>query len=99
MEKKERELSPIQEIVNYFFELKDWANKEKEWYKENNINYSRYVRSAKQLLRLCDDDVSMAKEKLKTISVWADSRNLNWNIGTSIKRWIGIDLLKEKKYD
>jgi hypothetical protein len=46
--------TPAQEVVNYYFELKGWANKGKEFYGKHNIVYGRFTKPAKELLDLCD---------------------------------------------
>ena len=86
-----------QEIVNYFFELKGWGNKEKDFYSENKIVYARYVRPAKELLELCEQNVSDAKECLNKVSIWAKSRDLDWSIETVFKKWYELDFLKPKE--
>jgi hypothetical protein len=89
----------INNVVNYFFSLKGWDNKDKDFYAKHKIVYSRYVRPAKQLLQLCDGSLDEAKFCLKKVADWADSRNLDWGIETVFKKWYEIDILapKEKK--
>jgi len=94
---KTKATTPLQEVVNYFFELKGWANKEKDFYAKNKIIYSRFVRPAKDLLELCEGDVASAKECLVKISTWAKSRDLDWSIETVFKKWYELDLLKPKE--
>ena len=53
--------------MNYFFEIKGWANKEKEFYKKNKIIYSRFTKPAKELLYLCDNNLEEAKECIKKV--------------------------------
>jgi len=90
---KEKPLTNIQQVVNYFFSLKGW-----------DINgsggdkvYSRYVRPAKDLLGLCENSVSEAQACIKKIADWADSRNLDWGLETIFKKWYELDLLKPKE--
>ena len=85
------------QIVNYFFELKGWDNKEKDFYSKNRIVYSRFTRPAKELAELCDNNLEEAKICLKKIADWANSRNLDWSIETIFKKWYDIDLLKPKE--
>jgi hypothetical protein len=89
----------IAEVVNYFFSLKGWDNKDKDFYSKNKIVYSRYVKPAKQLLQLCDSSLDEAKICLQKVAEWAKSRNLDWGIETVFKKWYEIDSLspKEKK--
>lgn len=77
----------LREIVNYFFELKQWN------YEEHKVVYSRYVLPAKNLLHLCEGDGEEAKLCLKKISEWATSRKLDWSIETVFKKWYEIDNL------
>ncbi len=79
--------SKVQQTINYYFELKGWANKEKDYCLKRKILYGRFTRPAKELLSLCDNDVEIAKQRLKKIKQWAESKGLNWGIETVIKRW------------
>lgn len=91
----QRSLTKIQEIVNYFFSLKEWATNGTGGEKV----YSRYTKPAKELLGLCDDDVLEAKNCIKKVADWAISRDLDWSIETVFKKWYDLDSLqpKEKK--
>jgi len=95
--KKEEDKPITSQIVNYFFELKGWADKESSFYKKNKIIYSRFTKPAKELLELCDNDVSEAKDCLKKLADWAISRDLDWSIETVFKKWYDIDKLKPKE--
>ena len=97
--KSSPEKSGVKDVVNYFFELKGWANKEKSFYKENDIRYAHHAKRAKELLELCEGDVYEAKECIRKMSEWASSKNLTWMIETVFKHWYDIDSLKpaEKK--
>lgn len=86
----------VKSVVNYFFELKGWADKDKEFYQKKKIIYSRFTRPAKELLYLCEDNLEEAKECLKKVANWAMSRELDWSIETIFKKWYDIDLLKPK---
>ena len=86
-----------QDIVNYFFELKGWDNKSKEFYAKNKIIYGRYTKPAKELLFLCDNNLNEARECLDKLSKWAISHDLDWSIETVFKKWYDIDHLKIKE--
>jgi hypothetical protein len=77
---------PIQEIVDYFFQVKDWQ--------QNKQVYSRWVKTAKQLLEV-GKDINIIKQRIDDIGKWAENRNLDWNLDTVIKRWFE----KEKMTD
>ena len=90
--KAEKQLTDIQEVVNYFFELKGWSLED---IKANKIIYSRFVKPAKQLLEICN--LEEAKEKLKIIKNWADSQDIDWGIETVFKRWHDLGILPQEK--
>lgn len=94
--KSSPEKSGIKEVVNYFFELKGWANKEKEFYSANDIRYAHHAKRAKELLDLCEGDIIEAKECIRKMSEWALSHELTWMIETIFKHWYDLDLLKPK---
>lgn len=87
----------VKDIVNYFFTLKGWDNKDKPFYRENKISYTRHLRPAKELLGLCDGSLEEAKSCLKKLADWAISRNLDWSIETVFKKWYDLDILKPKE--
>lgn len=91
------EKTKIQQIINYFFELKGWDNKGKDFYEKNRIIYGRFTRSAKDLIGLCDDDLEEAKLCIKKVADWAKSRDLDWSIETVFKKWYDLDQLKPKE--
>jgi len=95
--KKKKEKPKVHQLVNYFFELKGWANKDKDFYKKKKIIYGRFTSSSKQLLYLCENDLEEAKKCLSKVGIWADSRKLGWSIETVFKKWYELDLLKPKE--
>jgi hypothetical protein len=88
-----KELTKIQKIVNHFFSLKGWDVKDNT----KKAIYSRFVRPAKELLNLCDDDILEAQNCLDKIATWAKSRDLDFSIETVFKKWYELDQLKEKE--
>lgn len=89
--------TPLQSVVNYFYELKGWDYKEKKY----KSIYARYTKPAKELLELCDGNIKEAQFCIKKVCDWANSRDLDWGIETVFKKWYDIDKLmparKEKK--
>lgn len=87
------------DVVNFFFELKGWANKDKSFYKNQKIIYARFLRPAKDLLTLCEGNLEEVKVCLSRVCEWAKSHDLDWAIETVFKKWYEIDNLKlrEKK--
>ncbi|MGB9598612.1 MAG: hypothetical protein ACPLZH_02090 [Minisyncoccales bacterium] len=87
----------IQTIVNHYFFTKGLKIKEiKEKSKKKEIIYSRYVRSAKQLLEV-SGSLKKALWAIERIAQWAKSRNLDYTIETVLKRWFELDRLKPKE--
>lgn len=87
----------VQQVVNHFFVLKGWDNKGKEYYKTNKIIYARFLRPAKDLLDLCENNIDEANLCLSKVADWAKSRELDWSIETVFKKWYDIDKLKPKE--
>lgn len=83
----------VGELVLYFFELKGWIYVKGE--KSSQKVFHRFLRPAKELLELCNDNLDEAKFCLKKVADWAKSRKLDWSIETVFKKWYEIDSLRE----
>lgn len=83
--------SSVSQLVDYYFELRGWANLPKDEYKKRKIIYGRFTRPAKQLLILCDHDLDKAKYLLDCVKRWAENKRLDWSIETVFKRWGEIE--------
>lgn len=92
----EKQPTLVQEVVNYFFEIKGWANQEKSFYSKNKILYGRYTKPARELLVLCDNDLTKIKKYIKLLSEWAEKNKLSWSLETVIKRWNDFKDVEEK---
>ncbi len=87
----------IQEIIAYYFKTKGVSLVElKKNAQKKKIIYSRYTRSAKQLLELAGS-TEKAKEAIDKVSKWAISRKLDYAIETIFKKWLELDKLKPKE--
>lgn len=87
----------IRQIITYFFETKGLSLKElKNNAKKRKIVYSRYTKSAKQLLELAGS-IQKAKKTIFIVAEWANSRNLDYTIETVFKKWLELDRLKPKE--
>ncbi len=82
----------LQLVVNYFFKLKDWDYKDKKL----QATYRRYLRPAKELLKIFDDAESTIRA-IDTVFSWAKKNNLEWGLDTVIKKLPEIDKLGQKK--
>lgn len=85
----DKQIVAVRELVNYFFILKGWEDKEPKFYRENNISYGRFCKEAKQLLELCDNDLGAAKSKLDVLKRKMTGLD-GWVIGTAIKKFYEI---------
>lgn len=87
----------IQQIIAYYFETKGLSlNELKQSAKKKRIVYSRYTRPAKELLELAGS-LEKAKEAIKKVAEWANSRGLDYTIETVFKKWLELDRLKPKE--
>lgn len=91
------EETAIRQIVTYFFETKG-VNLEqlKNDARKRDIVYSRFTKPAKQLLELAGT-VSAAKDAIKIVADWANSRKLDYAIETVFKKWLELDRLRPKE--
>ena len=83
----------IELLVDYFLELKGWADQPKEFYIENNIpKYNRFLRPARDLLSLFDGSVEKTKEYLDKMKELADKEGFDdWVIETAIKYYLELN--------
>lgn len=85
------------DLVNYFFVLKGWNDKPKDFYSKHKIIYARFMKPASQIMELCDKDFAYAKDRVERVFHWAESRELDWGLETVIKKFLDIDKLTEKE--
>lgn len=92
-----KEETAIRQIVTYFFETKGVALDElKRNARKRDIVYARYTKPAKQLLEL-SGSIEDAKNAIKKVADWANSRQLDYTIETVFKKWLELDRLKPKE--
>jgi DNA polymerase/3'-5' exonuclease PolX len=87
----------IRKLITYYFETKgvDLAQLKKDA-RKRRIIYSRFTKSAKQLLELAGS-IENAEKAIKKVAEWAKSRNLDYAIETVFKKWLELDRLKPKE--
>lgn len=71
-------MTKLQQVIGHFLTLKNLY-----W---QDINYKRYLRPAKELLTMCDDDLEKAKGILDDLKAEMDKNGLEWELGTYTKR-------------
>lgn len=95
--KTDEQETDIQAMVNYYFHTKGLSLDEiKKNARKKKIVYSRFVRPAKQLLTLAGS-LEKAKEAIKKVAEWAQSRGLDYAIETVFKKWLELDRLQPKE--
>jgi DNA polymerase/3'-5' exonuclease PolX len=92
-----KEETAIRQIITYFFGTKGVGLEElKRDSRKRDIVYSRYTKPAKQLIELAGS-VEKAKNAIKIVADWANSRKLDYAIETVFKKWLELDKLKPKE--
>ena len=92
-----REETAIRQLVTYYFETKGLSLQDlKENAKKRKIVYSRFTKPAKQLLELAGS-IEKAKQAMKKVAEWANSRKLDYTIETVFKKWLELDRLHPKE--
>ncbi len=87
----------IRQIITFYFQTKGLSlNEIKRDAKKRKIVYSRYTKPAKQLLELAGS-IEKAKQAIKKVADWANSRELDYAIETVFKKWLELDRLKPKE--
>ncbi len=95
--KELREETAIRQVITCFFETKGVNLDElKRSARKRDIVYSRYTKPAKQLIELAGSPPA-AKEAIKKVADWANSRKLDYAIETVFKKWLELDRLKPKE--
>lgn len=95
--KELQEETAIRQIITYFFETKGVnLNELKRSARKRDIVYSRYTKPAKQLIELAGSP-QKAKDAIKKVADWANSRKLDYAIETVFKKWLELDRLKPKE--
>ncbi len=80
----------IEEVIRFYMDTKDWEVSDKEF----PLVARSFKSDADKLLRL-GKDVEKVKRKTKLTKKWCESRDLEWSLGTVVKKW--FDKMKPKK--
>lgn len=92
-----KEKTAIRDIVTFYFQTKGISLEQlKKDSRKQKIIYSRFTKPAKELLEL-SGSLEKAKEAIKKVAEWANSRNLDYAIETVFKKWLELDRLKPKE--
>jgi len=95
--KELQEDTAIRQVITCFFETKGVNLDElKRSARKRDIVYSRYTKPAKQLIELAGSP-QKAKDAIKKVADWANSRKLDYAIETVFKKWLELDRLKPKE--
>jgi len=92
-----KEKTAIREIITYYFQTKGISLEQlKKDSRKKKIIYSRFTKPAKELIVLAGS-TEKAKQAIKKVAEWANSRNLDYAIETVFKKWLELDRLKPKE--
>ncbi len=87
----------VRNVITHFFKSKGVSLEQlKNDARKRKIVYSRFTKSAKQLLELAGS-LEKAKEAINKVAEWANSRGLDYAIETVFKKWLELDKLKPKE--
>lgn len=86
MERKDK----LKFIVKYYFKKKDYEPDEREF----KLLFKSFKNEADKVLRLGKHSDKI-KKKIDQTKEWAESRGLDWSLGTVVKKW--CDNLKPKE--
>lgn len=87
-EKPKRKPAPHFELIEFFFELKKWPM--------NYLIAKRFLRPAMEIYKAANLNIPFAKEKIRTLALWADSKKLDWSLETVLKRWLADNSIVEE---
>lgn len=80
--KTESVVTPLQELVLYYKELTGCKIEDKKW---DKIYFPKYVKTATEILLLCDYDLDKAKKCIKYTINYCNSKGLDYTLHTVIK--------------
>ena len=71
-------------VVSYYLQTKNQS------VANGGVNYRRLMKRAKELLELCDYDLTKCKWCIDRTMAWAWEDKLNWTLETVCKHWIDL---------
>lgn len=83
-----KEETPIQQVINHYLDTRGFDKEDiSAECKKDRTFYAKHLRNAKDLLELAGN-VERAKEEIDKMAEWSDSRGLDFNLNTVIKKWL-----------
>ena len=83
--------NPVLELVDYYYHLRGWDKFDKlQWKKlskDLKYSYSRNSKDAKEILKFCNNDLSIAIKEVYNEYSRAKYGRFDWRLSTIIKRW------------
>jgi len=74
--------NPIEILIMAYKQTAGFAIKDRIW---NKIHYPRHIKDAKLLLEAADDDISLAKEAIKSIGTYFQVQEISWSLKAIVK--------------
>ena len=81
---KKQAVNPVHEIVNVYYELRGWANREKSFYRGGKA-YPRLAREAKELYEALGGNLDDSLWAIDRMNYLATKGNFEWTISTCLK--------------
>lgn len=82
----------VQELVDAYLKVREWADRPKEFYKENRISYPRLCKEAKELLLVVKGNLDEAIRLVYDMNYKAMKGGFSWNMRTIIKPDLKVKL-------
>ena len=90
-----RKLTPLQEVMKKYSEMKGITDKEKV-----QVMFRTFCRYGKDLLILCDGSSVLGCECIESIGLRLEEQGLNWSMSAVVKGcpdWLAVREKKEKE--
>lgn len=84
LEKKQKKINPIHEIVNLYYQIKKIDREPKEFY-VGRYGYPKLSKEAKRLYIACGEKLEDAMWSLDKMNYKAEKGDFDWSISTCLK--------------
>lgn len=85
----------IKNIINFYFKAKGFRYEPSQ--PSHREVWKMNLREAEKINRMSGKNYIVAMSKIKAVKEWAESKKLDWNLGTVAKRWLEPNEPEPKK--
>lgn len=83
---------PDEELIEFYFSLKNWPEWPNPFYKENNIKFGRFLKPARNLLELFDGDIFRTQLFLIKVAEKANRECLEeWGLEFALDKFLELN--------